>query len=55
LKRLYDKREAIVDKLRQDYLAAKAQPSEKIPAAVAESASQQAATYPCGRLIPNTP
>ncbi|MBD2204986.1 deoxyhypusine synthase [Calothrix sp. FACHB-1219] len=55
LKRLYDKRETIVEKLRQDYLAAKAQPSDKIPAAVVESANQQAATYPCGRLIPNTP
>ncbi|BAY33796.1 deoxyhypusine synthase [Nostoc carneum NIES-2107] len=55
LKRLYDKRDAIVETLRQDYLAAKSQPSDKIPAAVAEDASQQAATYPCGRLIPNTP
>jgi deoxyhypusine synthase len=55
LKRLYDKREAILETLRKDYLAAKAQPSDQIPAAVAESASQQAATYPCGRLIPNTP
>jgi deoxyhypusine synthase len=55
LKRIYDKRAAIFEKLRQDYLAAKAQPSEQIPKAVAESASMQAATYPCGRLIPNTP
>ncbi|QIR37929.1 deoxyhypusine synthase [Tolypothrix sp. PCC 7910] len=55
LKRLYEKRDAIVETLRQDYLAAKSQPSDKIPAAVAEDASQQAATYPCGRLIPNTP
>ncbi|MBW4563885.1 MAG: deoxyhypusine synthase [Mojavia pulchra JT2-VF2] len=54
LKRLYDRREAIVEKLRTDYLAAKSQPSDQIPAAMAESASQQAATYPCGRLIPNT-
>ncbi len=55
LKRLYDKRDAIVETLRQDYLAAKSQPSDQIPAAVAKDASQQAATYPCGRLIPNTP
>ncbi|MBH8564820.1 deoxyhypusine synthase [Nostoc sp. CENA67] len=55
LKRLYDKREAMLEKLQTDYLAAKTQPSDKIPAAVADSASQQAATYPCGRLIPNTP
>ena len=43
------------EKLQTDYLAAKTQPSDKVPAAVADSASQQAATYPCGRLIPNTP
>lgn len=55
LKRLYDRREAMLEKLQTDYLAAKTQPSDKIPAAVADSASQQAATYPCGRLIPNTP
>ncbi|MBE9081679.1 MULTISPECIES: homospermidine biosynthesis protein [unclassified Tolypothrix] len=55
VKRLYDKRDAIVETLRQDYLAAKSQPSDQIPAAVAKDASQQAATYPCGRLIPNTP
>lgn len=45
LKRLYDQREAIVEKLRQDYLAAKANPS------VAESGSQEVATYPCGTPI----
>jgi deoxyhypusine synthase len=55
LKRLYDRREAMFDKLQKDYLAAKTQPSDQVPAAVADSASQQAATYPCGRLIPNTP
>jgi deoxyhypusine synthase len=55
LKRLYDKREAMLDKLRTDYLAAKTQPSDKVPSAMAESASQQIATYPCGRLIPNSP
>ncbi|MFN6565770.1 deoxyhypusine synthase [Nostoc minutum NIES-26] len=55
LKRLYDKREPMFEKLQKDYLAAKTQPSEKVPAAVADSASKEAATYPCGRLIPNTP
>lgn len=55
LKRVYDRREAIMEKLQKDYLAAKTQPSDQIPAAVAESSSQQTATYPCGRLIPNTP
>ncbi|NEU73190.1 deoxyhypusine synthase [Hassallia byssoidea VB512170] len=55
LKRLYDRREEITEKLRQDYLAAKTQPVDKIPKAMADSASGEAATYPCGRLIPNTP
>ncbi|MEA5507104.1 deoxyhypusine synthase [Halotia wernerae UHCC 0503] len=55
LKRLYDRREAMFDKLQKDYLAAKTQPSDQVPAAVADNASQQAATYPCGRMIPNTP
>jgi deoxyhypusine synthase len=54
LKRLYDRRKAMFDKLQTDYLAAKTQPSDQIPAAVTESASQQVVTYPCGRLIPNT-
>jgi deoxyhypusine synthase len=56
LKRLYDRRPEMIEKLRTDYLAAKNQPLDKIPAAVAESAAEpSAATYPCGRLIPNTP
>ncbi|MBD1934010.1 MULTISPECIES: homospermidine biosynthesis protein [Cyanophyceae] len=56
LKRLYDRREEMLDKLRTDYLAAKTQPIEEIPAAVADSASgeQPVATYPCGRVIPNS-
>jgi deoxyhypusine synthase len=54
VKRLYDKREELYDKLRTDYLAAKNQPVEEIPAAVAGDASGGASTYPCGRLIPNT-
>lgn len=56
LKRLYDRRGEILSKLRTDYLSAKTQSTEQIPAAVSESAaSQPVATYPCGRLIPNNP
>jgi deoxyhypusine synthase len=55
LKRLYDRKEEMLDKLRADYLAAKTQPTEQIPAAVAESAEQPIATYPCGRLISHNP
>jgi deoxyhypusine synthase len=55
LKRLYDRREEMLEKLRTDYMSAKTQPTDKIPAAVAESASEQVATYPCGRLIPHSP
>ncbi|KZL51009.1 deoxyhypusine synthase [Nodularia spumigena CENA596] len=53
LKRLYDRREAMFAKLQKDYLAALAQPSDKVPAAVADMASQEVATYPCGRVIPH--
>jgi deoxyhypusine synthase len=53
LKRLYDRREHILEQLRTDYLAAKTQPTDKIPAAVADAATEQPiATYPCGRVIP---
>jgi deoxyhypusine synthase len=56
LKRLYDRREEMLEKLRAAYQLAKTRPSDQIPAAVAESASEQpVATYPCGRLIPNSP
>ena len=44
LKRLYDRREEMLEKLRADYMSAK-KPSDKIPAAVAESASEHLATY----------
>jgi deoxyhypusine synthase len=55
LKRLYDKREQMLEKLRTDYLAAKTQPVDEIPAAVTDGGSpQEVATYPVGRLIPNT-
>ena len=52
LKRLYDKRDAMLETLRTDYLAAKTKPVEEIPAAV--SAEQSTTTYPCGRLIPGS-
>ena len=56
LKRLYDRKEEMLEKLKADYLAAKTQSSEKIPAAMAENVAEQpVATYPCGRLIPNNP
>ena len=56
LKRLYDRREEMLEKLRADYMSAKTQPAEKIPAAIADSASEQpVATYPCGRRIHNSP
>ena len=54
LKRLYDKRPEMLEKLRTDYLAAKSQPVDQIPVAVAESAAEPSvATYPCGRVIPH--
>ena len=52
LKKLYDKRDAMLEKLRTDYLAAKTQPIEEIPAAVASE--QPVTTYPCGRMIPGS-
>jgi deoxyhypusine synthase len=53
LKRLYDRRDEITEKLRSDYLAAKSRPPEEIPAAMAESVAEPSvATYPCGRVIP---
>jgi deoxyhypusine synthase len=44
LKRLYDGREALLDTLQKDYLAAKDQP-------VSESGKEKAATYPCGTPV----
>jgi deoxyhypusine synthase len=43
LKRIYDRRETILEKLRRDYLAAKAKNEDKVPAVAGK-----AATYPCG-------
>jgi deoxyhypusine synthase len=52
LKKLYDKREAMLEKLRTDYLAAKTKSVDEIPAAV--SSEQTTTTYPCGRMIPSS-
>jgi len=53
MKRLYDRREEMLEKLRADYQAAKTGSSDEIPSAVARSEDEQpVATYPCGRLIP---
>ncbi len=54
LKRLYDRREESLDTLKTDYLAAKANQSEKVMADVARAAvqvQQPVATYPCGTPI----
>jgi deoxyhypusine synthase len=54
LKRLYDRREVMLEQLRQDYLAAKLNQPELATVEVAKSAKQDAtpvATYPCGRPI----
>ncbi|MBW4621877.1 MAG: deoxyhypusine synthase [Cyanosarcina radialis HA8281-LM2] len=54
LKRLYDRRSFMLEKLREDYLAAKPGSSDRIPVAVAdETGEQPVATYPCGRVIPH--
>ncbi|NWF60934.1 MAG: deoxyhypusine synthase [Fischerella sp.] len=54
LKRLYDRRQEMLERLRADYLAVQTQPLENIPVAMTEAASQEVATYPCGRMIPHT-
>lgn len=56
LKRLYDRREALLAKLQADYLAAKANPPHAVssPIPVVESAVRElVATYPCGTPIRN--
>lgn len=56
LKRLCDRREEMLQNLQAAYLAAKTQPSDQVPAAVADMASEEpVATYPCGRVIPHNP
>ncbi|MDX2231679.1 MAG: deoxyhypusine synthase [Leptolyngbyaceae cyanobacterium bins.349] len=58
LKRLYDRREEMVAKLRADYLAVKADPNHFVTSPVAVAALEEApvrelavATYPCGTPI----
>lgn len=60
LKRLYDRREEMVTKLRNDYLAAKADPNHFVASPVTVSELEAAparelvvATYPCGTPIRN--
>ncbi|XGV94928.1 MAG: deoxyhypusine synthase [Leptolyngbya sp. BL-A-14] len=56
LKRLYDRREALVAKLQADYLAAKANPTHSVssPIPTVEPAARElVATYPCGTPIRN--
>lgn len=55
LKRLYDRREAMLGKLRQDYAAAKADPSRwtAAPVGIAAQPEPVVATYPCGTPIRN--
>jgi deoxyhypusine synthase len=56
LKRLYDRREALLAKLQADYLAAKANPTHSVSSpipAVESVARELVATYPCGTPIHN--
>jgi deoxyhypusine synthase len=48
LKRLYEQRERMLAKLRQDYLAAQAQSSAPIATNMAQNMPEKVATYPCG-------
>ncbi|CDN14686.1 MAG: deoxyhypusine synthase [Richelia sp.] len=48
LKRLYEKREGMLAKLRQDYLAAQVQPSVQNVKKSAVNGSHKVPTYPCG-------
>lgn len=53
LKRLYDRREELLNKLRLDYYAAKDKQSDKVMADVAKAAIHKpVSTYPCGTPIP---
>ncbi|KAM3116074.1 homospermidine biosynthesis protein [Phormidesmis sp. 146-33] len=53
LKRLYDRRDEILAKLKADYEAAKLQPDHPVtePISVASSMREPVATYPCGTPI----
>ncbi|MBD2079304.1 deoxyhypusine synthase [Leptolyngbya sp. FACHB-17] len=48
LKRLYDRREAMLAKLKADYQAAKLQPAHPVTKSIAGVDRQPVATYPCG-------
>jgi deoxyhypusine synthase len=54
LKRLYDRREELLDKLRLAYYAAKAKQPEQPTVSIAQALTQKpaVATYPCGTPIP---
>ncbi|MBD1845348.1 deoxyhypusine synthase [Cyanobacteria bacterium FACHB-63] len=51
LKRLYDRREAMLAKLKADYQAAKLQPAHPVTKSIAGVDRQPVATYPCGTPI----
>lgn len=53
LKRLYDRRAEMMEKLITDFKKTKTKPPEEIPAAVADIAGEEVATSPTGRLIPH--
>ncbi|MCY7276789.1 MAG: deoxyhypusine synthase family protein, partial [Phormidesmis sp. CAN_BIN44] len=55
LKRLYDRRDQLLAKLKVDYEAAKLQPSHPViePVSVGSVAKEPVATYPCGTPIRN--
>lgn len=56
LKRLYDRRDVLMEQLRLDYLSAKLRQPEQSTVEVAKSVKQEArqpATYPCGTPIRN--
>jgi deoxyhypusine synthase len=55
LKRLYDRRQELLAKLRADYLAAKENPTHQLstPIPVVEPKRELVATYPCGTPIRN--
>jgi deoxyhypusine synthase len=50
LKRLFDRRDEMIAKLRQDYLAVK-----DTPTALDSTVASTPSTYPCGRLISHSP
>lgn len=53
LKRLYDRRAEMMEKLITDFKKTKTKPPEEIPAAVADIAGEEVETSPTGRLIPH--